>query len=169
MARLLRNAIRTPDGTVLESRTRHDYVEYTDTVSGNLYIVDGGLDYIRRSVNGDEEVLVLDETAPHTLLRELVTWGTFGSNGTDKLRYVPIKDMTNSHIENVLKDCPYAYPQILNLLREELEYRDSFTKSVSMNNLVDYFERNLDPRAFNSFEELEKRALESAETLFGAL
>ena len=40
MSRLIYNAIRTPDGTVLESRHKHDYQEYQDA-NGLEYMVDG--------------------------------------------------------------------------------------------------------------------------------
>jgi hypothetical protein len=40
--RIVANRIRTPDGTILESKHRHDYVTYTDA-NGKQYMVDGGL------------------------------------------------------------------------------------------------------------------------------
>ncbi len=55
---LIYNALRTPDGTVLTSRHRHDYVTHIDK-NGKEYMIDGGLDYVRSSANGDEEYLTV--------------------------------------------------------------------------------------------------------------
>ena len=50
MRKLIKNSIRTPDGTVLTSRNIHDYRYHKDK-NQELYFTDGGLSYIRRSVN----------------------------------------------------------------------------------------------------------------------
>lgn len=47
-ARIILNAIETPDGTVLISSHRHDYRDHTDA-NGSYYAVDGGRDYLRRT------------------------------------------------------------------------------------------------------------------------
>ena len=70
MKHIVLNRIKTPDETILISRHRHDYVTYTDA-NGETYMIDGGTDYLRRSVNSEpfeEQSLYAD--APHNEIRQ---------------------------------------------------------------------------------------------------
>jgi hypothetical protein len=119
---LVVNALWTPDGTRLQSRSRYDYKEYVDA-NGKTYMVDGGLDYIRRSANGDEfdaSVYLDDEYA---LVREQVTWGTYGKNGDQPLRWVPVSEMSNDHIQAVLDTQNHMHPNLREVLMMERQYR----------------------------------------------
>ena len=74
---IIYSAIRTPDGTVIESNDRHDYKEHIDA-NGKTYMIDGGNDYIRCSANGDEVFLTVYLEDSHDRVREVMKWGTRG-------------------------------------------------------------------------------------------
>jgi len=122
MVRLIRNALQTPDGTVLESYHRHDYKTHLDGITGKEYMVDGGLDYQRRSCNGDEVDLCLYDDEPHEVQREYLRWGSYGKDGKQPLRRLTISEMETEHIEAVLKECK-PYEVIRNCMEMELELR----------------------------------------------
>jgi len=125
MKKLIYNAIRTPDGTVLESRHVHDYRTHVDA-NGETYMVDGGLNYTRRIINKvPYEELSLYDDAPHEVQREVMTWGTYGIDGKQPIRYVKIKNMSTAHIENVLKNCTPIAHVYLFAFHKELKLRDS--------------------------------------------
>jgi len=121
-ARLLRNAIRTPDGTVIESRYRHDHVTHVDQ-NGKTYIIDGGLDYVRSSAYGDEEYLTVYDDVPHECARRMATWGTRGKYGDQQFHYVTVAEMSTDHIKAVLKTQDRIYPQIREVMENELAFR----------------------------------------------
>ena len=123
---LIRNALQTPDGTVIQSHGRHDYVTYTDA-NGKQYMVDGGLAYLRRSVHEDQVDLSLYDDQPHEVQRELLTWGTYGINGDQPLYYKTIADMDTGHLEAVVRLgglCPVRKSCML----KELELRSENTR-----------------------------------------
>jgi len=45
--RILKNAIKTPDGTILQSEYSNNHVSYLDQ-NGRYYSVEGGLNYLKR-------------------------------------------------------------------------------------------------------------------------
>lgn len=124
MEKYLANRIRTPDGTILESMHRHDYVTYIDA-NGKEYMVDGGLDYLRRNVHDDApytELSVLS-TDEHSVIREVFKWGTYGIDGKQPLSYVILKDMSWDHIEAVLETQTQLREHIRQVFVNELDYR----------------------------------------------
>lgn len=122
MDKIIYNALRTPDGTVLESRHRHDYRTYTDA-NGKEYMVDGGLDYLRRSAHGDEVDLSVSLDDEHEVVRVVFTWGTRGPNGDQPFTYVKLCDMDTDHIQACLETQDNMYPQIRAVMQNELLWR----------------------------------------------
>lgn len=121
MSELIRNAIRTPDGTVLESTNRHDYKSHTDA-NGKYYMIDGGLDYIRTTVHEDQVSLALYDSEPHDVQRDVLKWGTRGINGDQPLSYKPISEMDTDHIQAVVST-QNVRDVIKNCMIEELKQR----------------------------------------------
>lgn len=96
---ILRNAIMTPDGTMLESRFRHDYVSYKDKVSKETYFTDGGFSYIKRSINKiPYKDFTVYSSDPIERIRLHFKWGTRGKDGTQKLTWVHLYKMSDAHI-----------------------------------------------------------------------
>ena len=58
----------------------------------------------------------------HIDRREVVTWGTYGKNLDQPLRYVYLKDMSDIHIINVLMNCSLA-EEMKELFSMELYFR----------------------------------------------
>ena len=119
---ILVNKIRCPDGTILESRHRHDYVIHHD-VADNKYMVDGGLDYLRRGGSGytDLSFYYGDE---HNLVREHFSWGSRGISGRDPLTYILLKDITESHLEALIEYTISSPVKEINMLfKDELVFR----------------------------------------------
>jgi len=121
MSEIIRNAMQTPDGTIIESRHRHDYVSHEDA-NGKTYVVDGGLDYFRQTIHKDSINLNVTLGDGHEVVRDAMTWGTYGINGDQPLTYIKLKDMDTAHIKAVL-EIAGVYPQLKKAMRTELKYR----------------------------------------------
>ena len=122
VAKLVKNCLETPDGTMLYSRSRHDYKTYLDA-NGKTYMIDGGLDYVRCSANGDEIHHCVWDDDPFDKVRKAVEWGTYGINGDQPLRWVRLCDMETAHINAVLKNVPSIGDSYARAFRLELELR----------------------------------------------
>ena len=100
---LIANMIQTPDGTILRSLYRHDYVRYTDTVSGEDYFTDGGTDYQRISVNKvPAKVISIYSDAPFEQIREYLVRGTFEECAECKRIWVKLNCLSDEHITNII-------------------------------------------------------------------
>lgn len=119
--KILVNMISTPDGTTLVSNHRHDYVTYRDK-NGLIYMVDGGNDYLRRTVHEDHPYTEMSvySTDDHLLKRNTFTWGTYGKDGKSPLRRVLLKLLAKDHIEAILETQHHLSPQVREMFEEEL-------------------------------------------------
>jgi len=124
MSVILNNRMKTPDGTILESIHRHDYVTHTDA-NGKEYMLDGGFDYVRCSANGDEEMLTVTSDDSHEVIREVVKWGTYGKDGDKPLCYVKVADLNPYHLRAILETQQWHMrPALYKVMQDEAKYRD---------------------------------------------
>lgn len=122
--RLVANRIQTPDGTVLQSFHRHDYKTHVDTISGEEYMIDGGLDYRRGSVNQvPAKDLSVNSDDPFEMQREAFCWGTRGRDGKSPLTWKPLMDLDTDHIEAILETQHQIGHWLRELFKKELEFR----------------------------------------------
>ena len=99
---IVANMMKCPDGTILQSKHRHDYVDHTDE-NGVYYFLDGGLSYVRYSGNG--ELLTIYNTDNISIIRENMYWGRNydeNKNLLDETQWVKIKDITDSHLDALI-------------------------------------------------------------------
>lgn len=102
--KLIKNSIKTPDGTILVSRHTHDFIIHTDKTNGNEYGIDGGISYQRRIGNTQdcEDLSVwIDETKfeeEFSKIRECLEWGSRGKKGDQPLKLIKISEMSDEHL-----------------------------------------------------------------------
>lgn len=124
---IIRNAILTPDGTYLRSYNVHDYKEHKDAVTGEVYVVDGGNHYLRRSVNEVQpEDLTVYASDNFEVVRMAFVWKSYGKN-LEHLPdgiYIALCDMTDEHIEAILTTQVHIYGTFAEkLFKDEVQYR----------------------------------------------
>jgi hypothetical protein len=155
--RIILNQIMTPDGTILKSMNRHDYVTYTDK-NGLEYMVDGGHEYLRRTVHEtpvtfglkikkfllkligktwtDPRVyteLTVYEDAPFEVIRENFHRGGRGKDGLQPLTWVPMFEMSDDWLKACIsynEERGMGKSFANKMYRKELKYRKSNKISI---------------------------------------
>lgn len=132
---IIRNAILTPDGTYLRSYHVHDYKVHEDTVTGETYIVDGGNEYLRRSINEvPPEDLTVYLSDNFEVVRMAFVWKSYGKNLEHAPNgiYIALCDMTDDHIEAILNTQVHIIGTFVEeLMVAELQYRKCGTIRLS--------------------------------------
>ena len=118
--RLIVNKWKCKDGTILHSRSRHDYVFHVDK-EGNSYFLDGGIDYIRHS--GNMECMCVYSTDSHDKIRDNFEWTSYGINGDEEPKVTLLKDLSREHICAILNTQSRLPDHIRLVFKNELEYR----------------------------------------------
>lgn len=126
---LLISRIQTPDGTILTSRHRHDYVTHTDA-NGLEYMLDGGSDYQRYILHEEAPFkdISLYTDSPYEEIRKYYCRGGRGIDGTQPLKWVPLCEMSDEWLKNCIKyniDRKMGDSNANYLYNKELQYRKS--------------------------------------------
>lgn len=142
MNTIVANGITTPDGTTLYSFYRHDYKGYTDS-NGEYYFIDGGHDYVRTSWNTTPAVLhTVYDSDPHERIRQHFHWGTYGKDGEQPLRHIPLHSMETDHIKAILLTQAHIPGYVRNIFERELIYRlqqcfTTISSSTTVSEIID--------------------------------
>ena len=134
--KLIVSRIQTPDGTILQSNFVHDFQSHKDQVTGEVYILDGGRDYQRISVNSvPAKDLSIYSDAPFEEIRENLTRGTFDVEGNRIWK--PICECTDTHLKNILiynNERGLGDSMFSHYIKMEQEYRKEHNISIPDSN-----------------------------------
>ena len=118
--KLVYNAIRTPDGTLLVSRTEC-VNEIHEDENGETYMIGGGLIKSHTTVNDvPSDKLLLHADDLHEDIRKCVEWGVGKDSGG--FTYETIEHLTDEHINEILRE-KWASKTMSKILKNELIYR----------------------------------------------
>jgi len=121
---IIASKIITPDGTLLQSFSQHDYKEHKD-LNGKTYGIDGGNSY--QKIIGDIEdleVITITDEDDYEVIRQEMYWGTYGKNGNQPFKWVYLNEMSDAHIQAILEQFgPTPTHWRTSFFWKELEYR----------------------------------------------
>lgn len=98
---LVANRWECPDGVILHSKHRHDFVEHVDE-QGNYSFADGGNGYYIRT-SGNLIDRCVRSTDPFELQREFFLWSSYGKDGKQYKTYVPLNQLTDEHLAAIIE------------------------------------------------------------------
>ena len=144
---MIANRIQTPDGTILWSRHRHDYIEYDDA-NGERYMLDGGPDILcwRSIVNKEPaKSLQVFSDAPFEEIRQVMLRETKDKD-RDEI-WIPLCKMTDLHLVGVLdyNENMGIHSKYDQFIEKEIEYRKEhnthitdgkYSKEDGINNII---------------------------------
>ena len=123
---ILRNSVQCNKcKDIIESKSRHDFV----MCSCESTAIDGGKDYLRRLGNPEDytdlsEVVSKEDTDWFEKVREEFTWKSYGKDGKGPKKDIPLKDLTNEHLNAILETQWHIRgSHVEEYMRKELEYR----------------------------------------------
>lgn len=61
---------------------------------------------------------------------EINFWGTYGINGNEPLKFIPLKDLTDDHIKSIVRDIPRINPQYLEYFNLRLNNSKMSEKTI---------------------------------------
>lgn len=108
--------LENEDGNILISTTRHDFVS-----DGEAFIDGGQEGYFRYSEVSGYKLKESSATSMFQFLRQHLKWGSLREE--DEVIYTPIKDLSTSHIKNILKNMRNINPLYKEVLKLELNGR----------------------------------------------
>lgn len=127
---LVANKWQAPDGTILWSKHRHDFVSHVDTTNGKFYAIDGGNDYYRCLGDfNDLKDLCVYTTDSHEVIRNNFLWKTYGKDGKQPGKYIALKDMQTEHIQAILETQWHIKgTYVQDIFINEIEFRKGVNK-----------------------------------------
>jgi len=124
MANLVLNSIQTPDGTILTSRHRRDFVAHADS-NGLTYFVDGGLDTPRRAIHRQApftDLSIYDDDV-FSNIRNSFEWGSVGEKSDQVMKWSLLRELKTDHILAILRTQTHLPAYQRKLFQMELNYR----------------------------------------------
>lgn len=123
---IFRNALMTPDGTILHSEHRWDCKQYTDTKTGEWFLTDGGNDYIRRGGSRNYTSLNVTTDSEHEEIRQVFEW--ISSLDKDNNPIPPVRrklcELDDGHIIALVEWTKDSYAKYIYwIMCNEAEYR----------------------------------------------